>query len=66
MKNIYMIFIACCYAIGVSAQTTVSGKVEDQTRKALQGCTVLFMQADSIVGGTITNQKGYYEIKFYI
>lgn len=63
MKNIYMIFIACCYAIGVSAQTTVSGKVEDQTRKALQGCTVLFMQADSIVGGTITNQKGYYEIK---
>ena len=63
MKNIYMIFIACCYAIGVSAQTTVSGKVEDQTRKALQGCTVLFLQADSIIGGTITDRKGNFEIK---
>lgn len=62
MKNLFFVFIALCYAIGVSAQTTISGKVEDQTQKALQGCTVLFMQADSIVGGTITDRKGNFEI----
>lgn len=63
MRNLYIILIAFYYAIGVSAQTNISGKVEDQTQKALQGCTVLFMQADSIVGGTITDPKGHFEIK---
>ena len=62
-KTLSILLFALYYAIGTSAQTTISGKVEDQTRKALQGCTVLFLQADSIVGGTITNPKGIFEIK---
>ena len=63
MKKLIFVFIALCYAIGVSAQTTISGKVETPTQKALQGCTVLFLQADSIIGGTITDRKGNFEIK---
>lgn len=63
MKTLFILLLALYYAIGTFAQTTVSGKVESVSGEPLQGCTVLFLQADSIVGGTITSQKGIFEIK---
>lgn len=63
MKRFYILFITLFCVIKSTAQITVFGKVEDTAQKSLQGCTVLLFQADSIVGGTITDQKGNYKIK---
>ena len=45
------------------AQTTVSGSVANKVGEALAGSTVLFVQADTVAGGTVTDSKGRFELK---
>lgn len=65
MKTIFTIiltlFIGTCT---LYAQTyPVSGNVQDENGDPLEGCSVLFLQADTLVGGCTTNSGGHYEIK---
>lgn len=59
--TITLIYIFCTSLL--SAQNIVKGNVKAEDKNPLQGCTVLFTQADTIVGGTITDKKGNFELK---
>ena len=50
-------------AFVAQAQYNLSGKVVDAKDEALAGATVVLMSADSLMGGTITNAKGAFELK---
>lgn len=54
--------IACNLSL-LHAQTSVSGNVKDKDKSPLQGCTVYFLQADTLAGGGITNKKGDFYVK---
>ncbi|MDE6344888.1 MAG: TonB-dependent receptor, partial [Muribaculaceae bacterium] len=45
------------------AQTVVSGSVVNNSEDALAGCTVFFIQADTVAGGTATDSKGRFQLK---
>lgn len=63
MKKITITMI-CLFCISyLSAQNIIKGNVKAEDNSPLQGCTVLFTQADSIIGGTITDKKGNFELK---
>lgn len=63
MNRIISITIALFCTSFLMAQNIVKGNVKAEDKSPLQGCTVLFTQADTIVGGTITDQKGNFELK---
>ena len=50
-------------AFVAQAQYNLSGKVVDAKDEALAGATVVLMSADSLMGGTITDAKGAFELK---
>ncbi|MDE6216417.1 outer membrane beta-barrel protein [Bacteroides sp.] len=54
--------IACNLSL-LHAQTSVSGNVKDKDKSPLQGCTVYFLQADTLAGGGITDKKGNFCVK---
>lgn len=64
MKYILFIIIGLIYNFSIlHAQTSVNGNVKNQNKLPLQGCTVWFMQADTLVGGSITDKKGDFVLK---
>ena len=67
MKHIFSIlFLSLFASVSMSAQTTqtaVSGSVVDKEGEALAGSTILFLHSDTIAGGTVTNNKGKFELK---
>lgn len=58
---VYILILFFNYS-SLYAQFAVTGRVLDENKQPLQGCTVLFMQADSLIGGSITNKKGIFEL----
>ena len=54
-------FIIGCMA--VVAQTVVSGSVVSKSEEAIAGCTVFFIQADTVAGGVATDSKGKFLLK---
>ena len=64
MKRIYSIVLAFVMGcMSIIAQTEVSGSVGNKEDEALAGCTVFFIQADTIAGGVATDSKGKFQIK---
>ena len=63
MKTLISILYLLLGITSVSAQTTVSGSVANKAGEALAGSTVLFMQADTVAGGTVTDSKGRFELQ---
>ncbi len=65
MRTIMIALVSLISVAGmsVSAQTSVSGSVANKSGEALVGSTVLFLQADTVAGGTITDGKGRFELK---
>lgn len=67
MKRILSLISAIVCSLSLlHAQTTaitVSGNVKDKDKSPLQGCTVYFIQADTLVGGSITDKKGDFSVK---
>lgn len=49
--------------MAVTAQTVVSGSVVNKSEEALAGCTVFFIQADTVAGGVATDSKGKFRLK---
>lgn len=62
MRHILFLIAIFCTSLGM-AQNVVKGTVKTEDRSSLQGCTVLFLQANELIGGTITDQKGNFELK---
>lgn len=62
MRNILFIITLFCTSLCM-AQNVIKGSVKAEDNSPLQGCTVLFLQADEIIGGTITDKKGNFELK---
>ncbi len=58
-----LVIILAAAVVSVSAQTVVRGSVANKSGDALAGSTVIFIQADTIVGGTATDSKGRFELK---
>ncbi len=58
-----LVIILAAAVVAVSAQTVVRGSVANKSGEALAGSTVLFIHADTIVGGTATDSKGKFELK---
>ena len=64
MKSFLVLIVGLISSIlSVQAQHSVSGNVKNEEKTPLQGCTVLLMQADTLVGGSTTNQKGDFVLK---
>lgn len=61
LLNIIIIIVGALTT--TSAQTVVSGSVVGKTGENLVGSTVLFVKADSVAGGTVTDDKGRFELK---
>lgn len=47
----------------IYAQYDFSGTVVSEQKEALPGATVMLYAADSLMGGTVTNEKGAFELK---
>lgn len=62
MKFILFIFTLYCTSLCV-AQNVIKGKVKTEDNSPLQGCNVLLLQANEIMGGTVTDKKGNFELK---
>jgi len=57
------ILLVFCFANILSAQTKIQGFVIDNnTKSPLELANVALFQADTLIEGTITDKKGYYEI----
>lgn len=63
MKKIVVLLLGLIYISSLHAQISVSGNVRNQEKLPLQGCTVWFTQADSLVGGSTTDKKGDFLLK---
>ena len=64
MRRIYSIVLALVVGcMSMVAQTVVSGSVLSKSEGELAGATVFFVKSDSIVGGTITDSKGRFQLK---
>ena len=55
--------ILAAATVSAVAQTMVSGSVGNKAGEELAGCTVLFLQADTVTGGAVTDNKGKFELK---
>lgn len=62
IRLLFLISMAICN-LSLYGQTSVYGHVKDKNKSPLQGCTVYLVQADTIVGGSITDSKGNFSIK---
>lgn len=64
MKRIlfFMLGVICTIS-SLHAQSSVSGNVKNKDKSPLQGCTVWFTQADSLMGGCTTNKKGDFTLE---
>lgn len=60
---LFLILGLTCNISSLHAQTSVNGNVKNKDKVPLQGCTVWFMQADSLTGGSITDSKGNFTVK---
>ena len=64
MKRTLLIISILLFHVSIFfAQSLITGQIKDMKGNALQSSTVLFLQADSIIGGTITDSKGRFELK---
>ena len=64
MRRIYSIISAIIIGcVSVVAQTVVSGSVVSRGGEVLPGSTVLFFQADTVVGGVATDSNGKFQVK---
>lgn len=63
MKKIALLLLGLIYISSLHAQNSVSGNVKNQDKLPLQGCTVWFTQADTLVGGSVTDKKGDFLLK---
>ena len=64
MIRIHSIFLAIIIGcVSVVAQTVVSGSVVSRGGEVLPGSTVLFFQADTVVGGVATDSNGKFQVK---
>lgn len=63
-RQLYLILILLfAVSFGATAQTVVSGSVENKEGEPLSGTTVIFTYADTVAGGTFTDSKGRFELK---
>jgi hypothetical protein len=64
MKVLLSGIIICLLSINAQAQTTISGKIQDEKGRALKGATVLLLKkADSsLIKSTLSNEQGTYSI----
>ena len=62
-QNLFFILCLLCSIGSLHAQFSVSGNIKGKDNAPLQGCTVLFMQADSLIGGSTTDKKGDFLLK---
>lgn len=64
MKYMLLFILELVYSMSsLHVQSSVSGNVKDKNKSPLQGCTVWFMQSDSLVGGSITDKKGNFALQ---
>lgn len=61
--KVVLLVILLCSLQGLSAQHTVSGKVESEDGKSLPDVSVFFMVQDTLVAGTVSDAKGNFRIK---
>ena len=61
--TLFLLIISMFSVLAQSSQTEVTGNVEDKGGEPLPGCTVLFLQEDTIAGYTTTDIKGRFAIK---
>ena len=61
--RMFLFFILQIFSLNVFAQSSVSGHVQNKMGDPLEGCTVILLQSDSIIGGTITDCKGNFKIE---
>ncbi len=63
MNKVFALILLIFSSTATWAQTAVSGSVTNKEGEALAGSTVLFFQADTVAGGTVTDSKGKFELK---
>ena len=64
MKLLFIIFSLFISTYTLHAQTyKVSGSVQDADKTSMEGCSIWFLQADTLVGGCVTDKKGRFELK---
>lgn len=63
MKRLFFILLAFVINIGTYAQSLVQGRVQDADKVPLEGCSVWFLQADTLAGSCITDSKGNFTLK---
>lgn len=64
MKRILFLMLGMiCTISSLHAQSSVSGNVKNKEKSPLEGCTVWFTQADSLMGGGTTDKKGNFVLK---
>ena len=64
MKLLFIIFSLFISTYTLHAQTyQVSGSVQGADKTPLEGCSVWFLQADTLAGGCVTDKKGRFELK---
>ena len=64
MKRFFFIFLTFLIATqALHAQTEVNGSVYDAGKQPMAGCSVWFLQADSIVAGCLTDEEGRFTLK---
>ena len=67
MKTHFLIFILALFLeslfIDLRAQGIISGHVKNVSGESLVGCSVMLLQSDSIIGGTITDSHGDFGIQ---
>ena len=62
MKYPVAFFFLCYCFCTLNGQTTISGKVQGEAREALLGATVVLMEAEKVIEGTITDNKGVFQV----
>ena len=65
MKRILSLSILCFVLIPflAYAQHTVSGEIKGEKNETLSNVSILFLSNDTVVGGTVSNEKGRYELR---
>ncbi len=63
MKYLFFVAMGLFYCFHIHGQTLVKGSVEERQGIPLQSCSIWFLQADTLAGGTVTDQDGKFELK---
>ena len=62
MKNIVILLLSCLGVTGLSAQSSIKGKIVDEKQKPLKGASILLLQQkdSSLVLSAISDADGVY------